>query len=145
VRHPRHHRSHRHLLDAEVGIVFADLCGFTALTESVGDHAAAELATRFHALARWSRAPGARLVKTLGDGVLLVAPDAPAALRTARALRERVAADRVLPPVHVGVAAGTVVWRGRDVFGATVNEAARLAAAAAPWEIRASPALAVIA
>jgi adenylate cyclase len=133
----RHHR--RRPLPAWVGVVFADLCGFTALTESVGDDAAAELANRFHALAWWSLAPGARLVKTLGDGVLIVAPDAEAALCTARRLRDRVAADRMLPPVHAGLAAGPVVWRRHDVFGATVNAAARLAAAATPWEIRRSP------
>ena len=43
--------------------------------------------------------------------------------------------DDGLPPVHAGIRAGSVVWRRGDVFGATVNDAARLADSAGPWEI----------
>lgn len=117
-------------------VLFADLTGFRAFTENHGDEAAAEAATRFVALVRAALACGSRLVKTLGDGVLVVSPDAAAARMTASRIRGDVAADEILPPVHVGLCAGPVVWRGGDVFGATVNEAARLADMAGPWEIR---------
>jgi class 3 adenylate cyclase len=121
---------------APVGaVLFADLTGFRALTDARGDEGAAEAASRFVTLVRRSLAPGARVVKTLGDGVLVVASDLPAARATASSLRSAVASDESLPPVHAGICAGSVVWRDGDVFGAAVNEAARLADAAEPSEI----------
>ena len=123
-------------MDASVGaVLFADLSGFDVLTHAYGDEAAADAATRFAVLARSSLAPEARLLKTLGDGVLIVAPDLTSARATAHCLRELVRRDPTHLPVRVGICAGTVVWRDGDVFGATVNRAARLAAAAGKWEI----------
>jgi class 3 adenylate cyclase len=116
-------------------VLFADLTGFRALTDSRGDEGAAEAASRFVALVRRSLAPGAHVVKTLGDGVLIVASNLTAARATASTLRSAVAVDETLPPVHAGICAGSVVWRDGDVFGAAVNEAARLADAAGPSEI----------
>ncbi len=116
-------------------VLFADLTGFRQLTEIHGDEAAADAATRFVTLVCRSLAPGACLIKTLGDGVLVVAPDVDAARETAAQIRCAVMVDESLPPVHAGICAGSVVWRQGDVFGATVNDAARLADAAGPWEI----------
>jgi adenylate cyclase len=116
-------------------VLFADLSGFRLLTKTHGDEAAADTATRFVALVRRSLAPGASVVKTLGDGVLVVAPGIEAARETAAQIRCGVMADEVLPPVHAGICAGSVVWRHGDVFGAAVNDAACLADAAGPWEI----------
>jgi adenylate cyclase len=116
-------------------VLFADLSGFRQLTETCGDEAAADAAGRFVALVRRSLAPGACVVKTLGDGVLVVAPDLDAARQTATHIRGAVLVDEGLPPVHAGICAGSVVWRHGDVFGATVNDAARLADSAGPWEI----------
>jgi adenylate cyclase len=116
-------------------VLFADLSGFGALTDALGDEVAADVATRFAALARHSLVGGARLLKTLGDGALVVAPDADAARATAQRLRDLVRQEQSLLPVRVGMCEGDVVWRGDDVFGATVNRAARLADEAEPWEI----------
>lgn len=128
-----------HQADAVPGpvgaVLFADLTGFRAFTETHGDEAAADAASSFVALVRRSLAPGAHLIKTLGDGVLVVTPDVAAARDTATRIRGELAADAFLPPVHAGICAGSVVWRDGDVFGATVNEAARLADVAGPWEI----------
>ena len=116
-------------------VLFADLSGFRQLTETHGDEAAADAATRFAGLVHRSLAPGAHVVKTLGDGVLVVAPDLDAARETATQIRYAVMVDDGLPPVHAGICAGSVVWRHGDVFGATVNDAARFADSAGPWEI----------
>jgi class 3 adenylate cyclase len=116
-------------------VLFVDLTGFRALTDARGDEGAAEAASRFVALVRRSLAPGAHVVKTLGDGVLVVASDLTAARATASTLRSEVAADETLPQVHAGICAGSVVWRDGDVFGAAVNEAARLVDSAGPSEI----------
>src|SRR5438270_13530244 len=75
----------------------ADVTGFGALTEARGDLAAAGVATRFAALARAALSGGAVLLKTLGDGVLVVAPDRASARATAVRLREFVRHDSSLP------------------------------------------------
>ena len=94
------------------------------------------MAVRLVALARASLATGAVLLKTLGDGVLVVTPDLAGAHETAERLRELVRGEASMPAVRIGICEGPVVWRDGDVFGATVNQAARLADSAEPWEIR---------
>jgi class 3 adenylate cyclase len=121
---------------AQGAVVFADLCGFAALTDALGDEAAADMAVRLCALARRALAPGALLLKTLGDGVLIVAAQRAAARDTAEHLRDLVRADPSMPPVRLGICEGPIVWRNGDVYGATVNKAARAADVAVPWEIR---------
>ena len=126
-------------MSSVAAVLFADLTGFGALTEAEGDVAAAEVALRLAALARASLTEGACLLKTLGDGVLIVAPDLDGACTTAHRLRELVRDELTLPPVRIGICGGAVVWRDGDVFGATVNRAARLADDARPWEIEVCP------
>src|SRR5690349_278598 len=64
--------------------VFADLAGYTALTERVGDQAAANLAREFRrTMCALSRTHGAHQVKSMGDGVMIVAEDASAAVAIA--------------------------------------------------------------
>lgn len=122
--------------------MFADLAGFTALTEVHGDGDAADVADRFTAVASAALAPGARVVKTIGDAVMIVAPDARAGLETALGVLRAVDAESTFPGVRIGLHVGPVVERGQDVFGATVNLAARLAAHAAVGTIVVSDALA---
>jgi class 3 adenylate cyclase len=119
-----------------VVVLFADLSGYEMFTDARGDAAAADVAIRFVELVRASLSGGAHLLKTLGDGVLIVATDLAEARATALCLTEMVRREPDLLPVRVGICEGAVVWREHDVFGATVNRAARLADAAEPWEIR---------
>jgi adenylate cyclase len=115
--------------------VFADLVGYTALTDRDGDDAAAAVAREFRrAMCLLSRRHGAWQVKSMGDGVMIWAPDAGAAVALAAdAVREIGARDDLLP-VRVGVHTGPAVMRGCDWYGSAVNVAARLAAAARPNE-----------
>jgi class 3 adenylate cyclase len=116
-------------------VVFADLSGFTRLTEEVGDAWAATEAARLStcAVAAASRSAG-RLVKELGDGVMLVFPDAGSAAEGA-VLLLRSAAEAGLPALHIGIATGPLVERDGDYYGRTVNLASRMSAAAAAGEI----------
>ncbi len=112
------------------GVAFVDLTAFTSVTQRLGDDAAAGMSLRLGDLAREvTSRHGGRLVKVLGDGALLAAPGADEA--TAAAL-ELLAAlvPAGLPSGHAGVHSGPVVEREGDVFGRTVNIAARLADAA---------------
>ena len=108
------------------GIAFVDLTGFTRTTQELGDEAAAGLALRLGELARTvAEGYGGRLVKLLGDGALLQLPDAQAAVAaTAELLVALVPAG--LPSGHAGIHRGPVIEREGDVFGRSVNLAARI-------------------
>jgi adenylate cyclase len=122
-------------------IVFADLAGYTRLTEERGDEIAATAATRLASLADEiaSRHHG-RLVKLLGDGVMLHFRHPADALPAALELRDAMA-PAGLPPAHTAIHAGPVIRRESDYFGRTVNLASRLAAQAGPNRILVTPAL----
>jgi adenylate cyclase len=116
-------------------IAFLDLSGFTRLTEERGDEVAAELAAALADLVQDASLPhGGRPVKLLGDGVMFHFPQAAAAVGCALELVERAPAEG-LPPAHVGVSVGPVVFRDGDYFGRTVNIAARVADRAGPHEV----------
>jgi class 3 adenylate cyclase len=115
--------------------VFADLAGYTALTEERGDEAGARVAREFRrTMCALSRAHGARQVKSMGDGVMIWAPDAARAVALAARAVEQVGARPDLLPVRVGVHTGPAVMRGCDWYGSAVNVAARLAAEAEPGQ-----------
>ena len=115
--------------------VFADLVCYTALTEQRGDEAAARVAREFRrTMSELSREHRAWQVKSMGDGVMIWAPDAGEAVALAARTVEEVGARPDLLPVRVGVHTGAAVMRGCDWYGSAVNVAARLAAEAAPNE-----------
>ena len=121
--------------DRPPAIAVVDLSGYTSLTVEQGDVAAAAAAEQLRDLTERAIAGHeGRLVKSLGDGVLLRFPEAAGAIRATLELVARIAATD-LPPAHAGVAAGRVVLRDGDVFGATVNLAARLSARAQSGEV----------
>jgi adenylate cyclase len=110
--------------------VFADLSGYTALTEEAGDEIAVRVAL---ALADLVNEVGARhdgeVVKMLGDGVHFHFRDPGDAVRASLEIVESVR-PRELPPAHVGVNAGPMIYDEGDYFGRTVNIAARIASKA---------------
>jgi class 3 adenylate cyclase len=116
-------------------IAFVDFSSFTSLTIERGDAVAAEMADRLRVLGEEEAATNdGRLVKALGDGVLLRFDDAIGALRAVFRLVERMA-EADLPAAHVGIAAGRVVVRDGDVYGQTVNLASRIASEAAAGQV----------
>ncbi|MBN1529321.1 MAG: hypothetical protein JW895_09700 [Thermoleophilaceae bacterium] len=121
---------------AEVTVAFADLTGFTRLGESVDPAELGALAERFAELASDLAEPPVRLVKTVGDAVMLVSPDPGALVSMLLDLNDAAdAGDSGLPPVHSGVARGPALNRGGDVYGAAVNKASRIAQFARPGSV----------
>jgi adenylate cyclase len=115
--------------------LFVDLAGFTALTERRGDEAAAEVAREFRRTMRsLSRQYGAWQVKSMGDGVMIWAPDAARAVALAARAVEEIGDGDGLLPVRIGVNTGPAVMQGLDFYGSTVNVAARLADEAEPGQ-----------
>lgn len=129
----------------EATFCFVDLSGFTALTEAHGDAGAAELATRFVDLARASLASGDRLVKTLGDAVLVACGGPGPALTFLMELFRRADTQPDFPLLRAGLHHGTAVERDGDFFGAAVNLAARIASLAHAGQVLATAPVAHIA
>jgi adenylate cyclase len=131
----RHGVASRDELDAST-FLFADIAGYTALTEAHGDEDAAELARSFcRAVAGMASAEGGELVKTIGDAVMIRHPrPAPAVTLGLRAAGE-VLAGHGFPTVRVGMHHGPALESEGDWFGSTVNLAARVAALAAGGEV----------
>lgn len=121
--------------DREVAVLFADLAGYTALTEAHGDEEAARAALRLLELARGAYDGEAMLVKSMGDGVMVVFDDVDRAMSAALALSHAAEVEERFLGLRVGLHAGPAVVRHGDVFGATVNLAARLADRAQPSQI----------
>jgi adenylate cyclase len=122
-------------LDRPPAMCFLDLTGYTRLTEEQGDEAAADLAARLAGLVRRSsQEHGGTPVKWLGDGVMFYFREPAAAALAALEMAEAVGRDG-LPPAHVGIHAGPVVFQEGDYFGRTVNLAARIAEYARPGEV----------
>ena len=108
--------------------LFADLAGFTALTETHGDDDATSVVTRFYDLVSASLTDKARLIKTIGDAVMIVAEQAPEAVSIALRIVSSIRSESGFPAVRVGLHSGPAVERAGDYFGATVNLAARITA-----------------
>jgi class 3 adenylate cyclase len=106
---------------------FVDLAGFTALTEAHGDEQAVSLLDRFAAIAEASLGPRDRLVKTIGDAVMVAFADPDAALDGTARLFEACLAEAGMPVPRAGLHHGEAIERDDDFFGATVNLAARVA------------------
>jgi len=114
--------------DDPPAIAFVDLTGYTERTVQAGDELAAQDAAALQTLAQAAGANhGGRVIKLLGDGVMLRFGSAVDAVAGVRGLMAAII-DADLPPPHAGIAAGRFVVRDGDVFGHTVNLASRIAA-----------------
>ena len=118
-----------------VTIAFADLVGFTRLGEAVQPEDLERLARRLADLARDVAVPPVRLVKTIGDEVMLVSADPVAMLDAVLDLVDSTDGDEEFPALRVGVATGMAVSRAGDWFGGSVNLASRLTGVARPGSV----------
>jgi adenylate cyclase len=116
-------------------ICFVDLTGYTRLTEERGDEAAAHVAGQLASLVNdISRSRGGRPVRWLGDGGMFHFREPRTAVLAGLDMVERAPAVN-LPPAHVGIHTGPVIAQDGDVYGRTVNLAARIAAYAPAGQV----------
>lgn len=120
----------------EAAVGFVDLVGYTSLAEGLDDAELGDLIERFAALAHETvvRA-GGRIVKTIGDEVMFIADRPETGARIALELSAASTRDAVLPQARAGLAAGPVLSREGDYFGAVVNLASRLTRLAFPGTV----------
>jgi adenylate cyclase len=116
--------------------LFADIAGYTALTEAHGDEQAANLVADFAAAVESvSPSYGGTLVKSIGDALMVRVPDPGPALHLGLHIAGELMRGHGAPAVRVGLHHGPAVERDGDYFGATVNLAARVSAAAVGGEV----------
>jgi adenylate cyclase len=116
-----------------VAILFADISGSTALYDKLGNELALQLVTRtLDILTREMAARKGRLIKTIGDEIMCIFPDAASAVEAACAMQLEVEQQRPggEHPIYVriGLHYGAAILEGGDVYGDTVNIAARVTA-----------------
>jgi adenylate cyclase len=120
-------------------VVFTDIVGFTEYTALRGDDEALALLSSQERLVEEALPPGARVVKELGDGLLLWFPDALQALDTSLRLQQRFAEESTKSTaplwVRMGIHSGRQTRRGTDLVGHDVNVASRVVDIAGPGEI----------
>lgn len=122
--------------DAPKTFLFADIAGYTALTEAHGDEQAADVANSFcRAVAELIPAGEGEIVKTIGDAVMVKTEEANVAVRLGLDVAHGLMVEHGSPAVRVGIHSGPAVERDGDWFGSAVNIAARVAALAGGGEV----------
>lgn len=116
-----------------VAIAFADLAGYARLTVEKGDEAALSTVERFVDAVGKTLPSDARVIKTLGDEVMVVGSDAAALAEWAVGLQAGMASGE--PPPRIGIHYGQALYRDGDYFGRDVNQAARVVARAGGGEV----------
>jgi adenylate cyclase len=115
-----------------VAIAFADLAGYTRLTEEEGELEAVDAVERFVGAVEMTLPDDARVIKTIGDEVMIVGSD-PAALTDWGVGFQQLYVAGVLP--RIGVHYGDALYRDGDYYGRDVNIASRVAARAGGGEV----------
>ncbi len=116
-----------------VAIAFADLAGYTKLTEEQGEAEAVGAVERFVERVEQTLPIDARVIKTLGDEVMVVGADAGALTVWAVGLGGQLPAGS--PPPRIGIHSGAAIYRDGDYYGREVNRAARVVARASGGEV----------
>jgi adenylate cyclase len=116
-----------------VAIAFADLAGYARLTVERGDEEALQAVERFTEAVEQTLPHDARVIKTLGDEVMVVATDPVALTDWAVTLQARV--DPEQPAPRIGIHYGEALYRDGDYYGREINQAARVVARAAGGEV----------
>jgi class 3 adenylate cyclase len=108
-------------------VLFTDIVGSTELIDQVGETTAHEIRQRHFSLLREvAEKRGGRVVKNLGDGLMVIFAKAPQAIACASDMQRRVASDADQLELRVGLHAGELLRDGNDFFGSTVIIARRL-------------------
>jgi adenylate cyclase len=116
-----------------VAIAFVDLAGYTRYVEEEGEEEALSYVERFIDAVGDTLPEGARVVKTIGDEVMVVGQDASSLVDWAVGFSRLYANERPAP--RIGVNAGPVLYRDGDYFGREVNLASRVVARARGGEV----------
>jgi len=126
-------------------VAFVDLAGFSAITDVYGDASAIALLSRFEALVHDALGDLGPPIKWIGDEAMFGFPDPATALQVLGRLLQACRAEPRIPLTRTGLCHGRVLRRSVDLFGSTVNIAARITAFASPGQLLATQPVANVA
>jgi len=124
--------------DASATVAFVDLAGFSAIADVYGDAAAIDVLDVFETMVGEALSDSGPPIKWIGDEVMLSFPEPEAALQALGTLLPACRQEPRLPLTRAGLNHGPVIRRGSDLFGSTVNIAARIASLASPGQLLAT-------
>src|SRR5262245_36031905 len=119
-------------------VAFVDLAGFSAIADVYGDASAIAVLERFEGLVHEALGGLGPPVKWIGDEAMFGFPDPATALQVLGRLLPNCRSEPRIPLTRTGLNHGPVLRRANDLFGSTVNVAARIAARASPGQMLAS-------
>jgi len=113
-------------MENELAILLADLAGYTAMTEAHGGESAAKIVRKYMDLVDRSLVGTSKLHQRVGDQVVIIAHNAEDLLETARHLNKLTGDEHDFLSIHAGLHYGPVFIDGDNLFGSTINIAARI-------------------
>jgi adenylate cyclase len=122
--------------DVELSVGFADISGFSVMSNQLDHRALGRLLDAFHAAADTAVVGhGGRIVKTIGDEIMFVVSSPDAAVDIGLDLAKGFRDEERQVSLHVGIAHGAALRRDGDFYGSTVNRAKRLTEAAGAGQV----------
>ncbi len=126
-------------------VAFVDLAGFSAIADVYGDASAIQILGHFEELVSQALGELGPPIKWIGDEAMFGFPDPATALQVLGRLIPACQSEQRIPLTRTGLNHGPVLRRSNDLFGSTVNIAARIAAVASPGQLLATQSVADIA
>ncbi|SCB57079.1 Adenylate cyclase, class 3 [Rhizobium aethiopicum] len=123
---------------APATVAFIDIAGFSAIADVYGDAAALDVLEVFESMVRDALSGYGPPIKWIGDEAMLSFPEPDTAIQVLGTLLQACRKESRLPLTRAGLNHGPVINRAGDLFGSTVNIAARLAALASPGQLLAT-------
>ncbi|WP_261336658.1 adenylate/guanylate cyclase domain-containing protein [Rhizobium leguminosarum] len=131
-------RQRENLATAPATVAFIDIAGFSAIADVYGDAAALDVLEVFESMVRDALTGYEPPIKWIGDEAMLSFPEPDTAIQVLGSLLQACRKEPRLPLTRTGLNHGPVVRRAGDLFGSTINVAARIAALAAPGQLLAT-------
>jgi adenylate cyclase len=116
-------------------VAFIDIAGFSAIADIYGDAAAIDVLEMFENMVREAVSGYEPAIKWIGDEAMLSFPEPETAIQALGALLQACAKEPRLPLTRAGLNHGPVIRRANDLFGSTVNIAARITSLASPGQL----------
>ncbi|MBT1695887.1 YHS domain-containing protein [Fulvivirgaceae bacterium PWU4] len=113
-------------MEKDVAIMMADLTGYTAMTDAHGGASAARIVHKYMELVDSALAGSATVFQRIGDQVVILADSPSDMLSTAQRLNQLTGDEHHFLSIHAGLHFGSVFIEGNNLFGSTINIAARI-------------------
>ena len=117
-------------MEKNTAILMADLSGYTALTETHGSVAAADLIDKYIGIVENCLVGDSKLHERTGDEIMIVSESPDFLLATALMIGKKTSDEENFLQVHGGLHYGKVLKRGNSYFGSAINLTSRIAAKA---------------